>query len=257
MAGEWTRRVEPGRTGVIPIRFQSGRVVLESLKIIPVLSNDPVRSNVVLRVKADLWLPVIVQPESVLFSTTTETLAQDQFVVSITNHEPQPLLLAPPVCDNPQFAATLRTNVPGRDYALVLRAVPPLIDARPDAKITLATSTTNEPLLRITVHRQLLPILQVEWPMIPLPPAPLAGPVAYSLVITNRGTNRVELFAPTLPGTNATARLREVVPGKGFYVDLNFPKGYAVPSNQPGALRIRTNHREERVLDVPLQHGTQ
>ena len=66
-------------------------------------------------------------------------------LVGITNNEPQPLLLSEPVCDNPQFAATLRPYVPGQAYELEVRAGPPLIPARPGAPITPATSIPYDP----------------------------------------------------------------------------------------------------------------
>jgi hypothetical protein len=105
-----------------------------------------------------------------LNATSEATIGDATSVVRIVNQEPQPLVLSAPVGDNRLFAAELRTNVPGREYELRLRTVPPLGAARLSGHFTLQTSSTNAPELWVTAYLQVL-----QQPGVPVvPPAPLA-----------------------------------------------------------------------------------
>jgi hypothetical protein len=72
------------------------------------------------------------------------------------NQESQPLVLSAPVGDNRLFAAELRTNVPGQEFELHIRTMPPLNSSPPSGHFTLRTSSTNQPELRVTAYLQML-----------------------------------------------------------------------------------------------------
>ncbi len=97
-AGEWTRRVEPGQTGKVPLQLNTAGFSGQIVKIIPVTCNDPSQPTVSLQLKCTIWKAVDVTPTYVLFNniaadaTTNETRA-----VKITNNVDEPLTLEPPL----------------------------------------------------------------------------------------------------------------------------------------------------------------
>ena len=64
--------------------------------------------------------------------------------------------LSAPVGDNRLFAAELKTIVPGREFELRVRTVPPLDAGKLSGHFTLKTSTTNLPELQVGAYLQLL-----------------------------------------------------------------------------------------------------
>lgn len=56
-AGEWSRQVESGKTGSIPIQFNSGNFSGHVGKTITVTCNDPKQPSVVLQIKGTIWKP--------------------------------------------------------------------------------------------------------------------------------------------------------------------------------------------------------
>jgi hypothetical protein len=66
-AGEWDKRIEPGATGSIPIQFNSSSFNGLIQKTVSVVSNDPHQSNIVLHLKAQVWVPLEVTPKTVMF----------------------------------------------------------------------------------------------------------------------------------------------------------------------------------------------
>jgi hypothetical protein len=61
-AGSWDRQVEPGKTGVIPLQFNSTGFKGTVTKSATVACNDPGQSNAVLLLKSTVWNPFEVMP---------------------------------------------------------------------------------------------------------------------------------------------------------------------------------------------------
>ncbi len=155
-AGEWTREVKPGATGVIPLQYQTPKLDIATVKGTMVSCNDPQQPAVWLELHAQVWRPVAVEPELVFLTVTNDVITDETSVVRIVNQESQPLILSAPVGNNRLFAAELRTNTPGREYELHIRAVPPLGFSALSGHFTLKTSSTNQPELRVSAYLQML-----------------------------------------------------------------------------------------------------
>src|SRR6266540_7073090 len=54
-AGTWDKKVEPGKTGVIPLQFNSTGFSGSVTKSATVTCNDPGQSNLVLQLNAKIW----------------------------------------------------------------------------------------------------------------------------------------------------------------------------------------------------------
>ena len=61
-AGEWDRRVEPGKTGVIPIVFNPSKFTGPVAKLVTVTSNDPETPVQKLLIRAEISKPSDIQP---------------------------------------------------------------------------------------------------------------------------------------------------------------------------------------------------
>ena len=155
-AGEWSREVLPGQTGVIPLQFQTPKLDLLTVKEATVSCNDSNQPLVRLELRATLWRPVAVEPEWVVLNVTNRLVTEQTEVVRIVNQEPTTLILSAPVGDNRLFEATLKTNIPGREYELHIRSVPPLGNSPLSGHFILQTSSTNQPEIRVGAYLQML-----------------------------------------------------------------------------------------------------
>src|SRR6266446_5017517 len=61
-AGDWSRKVEPGQTGTIPIQFNSANYSGQVMKTVTVTSNDKSKPSFGLQIKGTVWKPIDVQP---------------------------------------------------------------------------------------------------------------------------------------------------------------------------------------------------
>ena len=156
-AGDWTRRVDPGQTGSIPIQFNTVGYGGAVGKSITVTCNDTNQPAVVLQIKGNVWKPVDVMPQMAVLNVTAESPSATTTVRIVSNEE-APLTLSAPEGNNAAFAAELKTNVPGKQFELVVRTVPP-VAANVQGQITLKTSSTNVPVINVTAWANVQPVV--------------------------------------------------------------------------------------------------
>src|SRR5262249_28300211 len=72
-AGAWDKRVEPGKTGVVPLQFNSANFGGDISKQATVVCNDPKNPRVTLQLKGNVWKALDITPPMVVFNVTSET----------------------------------------------------------------------------------------------------------------------------------------------------------------------------------------
>jgi len=251
-AGEWSRRVEPGQTGMIPIQFATAGFQGMVFKTITIHCNDPQQPNVTLQLRANLWNPIEVNPRYATLRANPERFSQARAVVQILNHEEAPLQLKTPVSSNPLLQAEVLERVPGREFELILTPTGQAPPGPTQATISIPTSSTNVPVLNLTAIVILDPVVTVSPPFIQLAPGPLPAPQTVEVHVMNQGTNRLELSEVSVSNTNVTAEVQETAPGQYFLVRLHFPAGFLLAPGQVAALSARTSHPQYPALRVPI-----
>jgi len=196
-AGEWSRQVEPGKTGNIPIQFNSASFNGQVGKAITVTCNDTNQPAVVLQMKGTMWKPVDITPQFAVLNVTAEA-ASTSTTVRILNNEEAPLALSAPASSSPAFAAELRTNQPGKEFQLIIKTVPPLPAGNAQGQVTMKASSTNMPVINVSVWANVQPVITVMPPQIGLGAAPLANATAAMVSIRNNGTNTLALSEPAI-----------------------------------------------------------
>jgi len=249
-AGEFSRKVEPGQTGQIPIQFNTGNYGSQVTKTITVASNDKSQQMVVLQLKGTIWKPIELTPPYTILNVLPDAL-NTTGVVKIVNNMEQPLILTDPVCSNPSFIATLRTNTPGKEYQLALAPVPPLNPGTLQGKVTLKTSITNPPIVEVPFWAN------IQAPVMVLPaqimiPATVTAKVSPSVTIQNNSTNALAISDPAVNLPGAEVQIRELQPGRIFSVQVSLPAGFEVPQGKKCLLTLKTSHPRFQTLEVPI-----
>lgn len=250
-AGEWSRQVEPGKTGSIPIQFNSGNFRGDVTKMITVTCNDTTQPTVTLQLKAHIWKPIDVTPQFATLNVTSES-PSNATTVRIVNNEETPLTLSAPESTNPSFAAELRTNQPGKEFELVVRTVPPLPAGNVQGQITLKTSSTNMPVINVTALANVLQTVMVAPSQITLPAPPLANAMPSNVAIRNNGTNALVLTEPAVNAKGADVQLKEVQPGRYFTLTVIFPTGFEIAQGEKVELSVKSNHPQFPIIKVPV-----
>jgi hypothetical protein len=250
-AGDWTRRLEPGQTGMIPMQFNSGSFGGQVHKTITVFSNDRGQPAALLQIKGTVWKPIEVAPMYAILNVQPEAQSATN-TVRIVNNMDQPLTLSPPESNNKSFTAQVVTNQPGKQYQLIVSAVPPLPPGNSSGQITIKTSATNMPVITVMAVAYVQPAVSIMPPQLGLQAAPLPSQVAPNITIVNNTSNRMVLSEPSVNAQNVTVQMRELSPGKTYVATLTFPQGFEIGQGQQVAFTVKTDHPKYPLIKVPV-----
>jgi len=250
--GEWTRLVKPGQFGVIPIQFNTANYNSPVTKQITVTSNDKVQTFLALQLKGTVWKPIVVNPQVVVLNLRSEA-PFNSGVVHITNSLEQPLWLSLPECNNPIFGAELRTNIPGREYLVVVSNNTALPPGGLQAQISLKTSVTNLPVISIVAYANMQAALTVSPAQIMLPASPLpTNQLIRYITLINNTTNPLTLSDMAVNAKNVQVTTQTLQAGKYYTITLAFPPDFEVVPGEPVVFSAHTSNPQFEVVKVPI-----
>ena len=249
-AGDWTRQVEPGKTGSIPIQFNSAGYNNAVFKQVTVTCNDKRQSILFLQLKGTIYRPFEVNPQLAVLNLSPDSEGAST-VVNITNNMEEPLTLSAPESNNRAFTAELKTIEAGKGYQLIVSAVPPL-SGTAQGQITLKTSWTNPSVLNVPVYANVQPAVLAIPSHIILPPAPLASAQTSSVMIQNNSTNQLTLSDPAVNAQGVGTQIKEVQPGRSFSVLVTFPQGFETTPGQQVELTVKSSNPKFPLVRVPV-----
>ena len=249
-AGQWDRKVEPGKTGKIPIQFNPGAPSGTVTKSISVTCNDPTQNVQTLQVKATIWKPVDINPAYVYFMGVEGEVTNDTKVVKITNNLEESITIEPPLVNNPNFTTKLNTLTPGKEFELIVTYTPGATNAQPQSVITMKTSSTNMPVMSVTAYAMPQPALVAMPQAIRLPAGALSPNYRQPVTIRNNSSTPVKLTDPAVNAEGVSVQTTETQPGKLFMLNLTFPTNFQAKSDM--ALTVKTSHPKYPTLRVPF-----
>ena len=252
VATNWSRQVEAGKTGAIPIEFHTGNFRGAIVKPVSVVSNATNQPSTTLQMKGTIWRPIELTPSSVSFGGVVDSLSNAVKVVRIVNQQDEPLTLWPPQSNRGTIAAELRTNRVGNEYELLIRLVPPMGLGNVFGQITLQTSAPKMPLLTVPVFAVAQPAVMALPSLVMLPPPPIINALTQSVSIRSLWTNALTLTNISFNGQGVDVQLRELQPGRFFSVRLVFPAGFEIQPGERLELTAHSNHPQYPILKVPV-----
>jgi|SRR5215813_319495 len=251
-AGDWSHQVEPGKTGTIPVQFNSANYGGTVVKQVTVTSNDKQTPAITLQLKGSVWKPVEINPNFAVFNVSAESTGNNSTVVHIVNNMDEPLVLLPPESNNKAFTAVLSTNEEGKKFELTIKVAPPSETGNAQGQITIKTTSTNVPVLSVSAWANIQPVIVVSPPAITLPAGPLQQKQTVSIMVQNNGTNHIKVSEPSLSVKGAEAQVNESQAGKLFTTTVTFPEGFEIPAGTPAELTVKSTHPKFPLIKVPI-----
>lgn len=248
----WDRQIQPGQTGKIPIQFNPFGFSGSMTKSVTVSCNDPAQPSHVLQFRANIWQPIDVQPTYVYFMPAEGEETNETKVVRIVSNLEEPLTLNPPQCDNPAFKLELKTLQPGKEFALHVSHGGSSSNAAPQGNITIGTSSTNLPTIKISTRVMPQPALAVSPQQIILPAGALSAGHRHTQMIRNNSSTPMKVTEATVNAEGVTVQVNESQPGKLFMLTVNFPANFQLPPGQPFDLTVKTTHPKRPLIKVPI-----
>jgi hypothetical protein len=250
-AGSWDKTVEPGKTGIIPIQFNSTGYGGAVVKSITVTCNDLTNGIVVLQLKGTAWKPIDISPGFVMFNLSADVQTNETKAVKIVSNLEEPVTVSEPTWSNNTFKAELKTLKEGKEFELDLTVVTPLTNTL-SAPITLRTSSAKMPVITVTAYAMVMPAITVNPPQVTLPGGPLPSETKQTVMIQNTTTNILALSEPTLSVEGGDIQIKEVQPGRMFTLALSFPAGFQIQPGHQVEVSVKSNHPKFPLIKVPI-----
>lgn len=248
---QWTKKVEPGQTGKIPIQFHSTSYSGQVLKTITVSSNDKGQPVSVLQLKGTIWKPIQFIPPYTVMNVPPD-VPNASAIIRIINNMEESITLSDPKSSTESFTVELSTNKPGKEFQLMVSSVPPLKPGSLSGRVTLKTSLTNQPTVDVPFWANVQAPVMVLPAQVTLPAPPLPNKMMPSVTIQNNTTNPVTVSdaAVDLPGVEAQIKVMQ--PGRLYSVQLQFPPGFEIPPGKHGLLTLKSTHPQYANIQVPI-----
>jgi hypothetical protein len=250
----WTKRVESGMTGKIPMQFDTTSLPEDVSKWLQVVSNDPTNPITTIEFKATVWKPLVVMPTSVIVNFGDESTTNPIGKVYLTNTTDQPMELAVARVGNPSFRAEIKSIVPGKVFKLEVGASTWPKGTNLSFPVILSTTSTNVPEIVVKATAIIPPPITVSPARLLVPPEVPSEPKHLEISIKNNTPEQLSLSSPrinNLPGVEA--RLEELVPGRRFKAVVTFPAGFQMRTNPPVAyLELKTSDTNRPSLFFPI-----
>jgi hypothetical protein len=253
--GEWDKRVEPGMTGRIPLKFNTANYGGKVVKSVKVTCNDPIEPTITLQLKGTIWQPIEVSPSRAYFSVLAEDPARETRVIRIVNNMDDPLELLDPECDSSVFEVELSNNRPGQEYELRVTVLPPLPRAHVQGQVKIKTSSEKVPVLTIPAYASVRPVVQVIPSRFTLPQAASDGAREAAVTVTNSGRDALELSEAAIDLEGAEVHVMEVIPGRQFKVELSLENGIEIGADQLVLVTLKSNHADYPEIKIPVVQG--
>jgi hypothetical protein len=251
-AGTWDKTVEPGKTGKIPLQFNSTGFGGQVGKSATVTCNDPARTNLFLQITGTVWKPIDVTPAMAMFTPSSEAPTNETKVVKIVNNLDEPVTLSELKSSSGSFNAELKEMKPGKEFELHVTAVPPFTNPTVFATITLKTSSTSAPMVSVSAYAMVQQPVAVSPQQVMLPPGPLKTRVTSAVLVRNNTTNTFAVSDVRLDLPGVELKVNQPQTGRLYSITMVFPSGFELQSGQKPELIFKSTHPRFPEVKVPI-----
>jgi hypothetical protein len=252
-AGAWTKEIEPGKTGVIPVQINSSYLRGTIEKTVTVASNDKSQPTIMLRMRGNIWKPIEFNPPVAYLHLPSGSPTSTSTAIRISNKTDQALTLSPPESANKFFSGTLKTIEPGKEFELTVASVPPMPTGSVQGSISIKTSVTSMPVLNIPITAIApQPEVLVMPPSITLAAAASNQTITQSIAIQATAPQPLTLSNAAVNAKGIDVQVKELLPGRRYNLTLTFPQGFQIPPGQELELSVKSNYPQFPVIRVPI-----
>ena len=250
-SGNWSRQIAPGQTGTIPIEFNSARYSGSVTKTIAVYSNAKDHPQETLSLQGTVWKVLEVSPQTATINLLPDATNSVSTTVRITNQSDQTIAISDPTSSSKSFTAELKTTTPGKEYELVITAVPPFPVGNTPGTISVKTSLPSTPVLNVFVTAMVQPEILVSPQKLTLGPSPSVW-TTNRLFIRGNGASVLTLSDPECSDARVHVQISPIGTRGMYNLVIALPPDYQIEPGQQVEISVKSNYPRNPVIKVPV-----
>jgi Protein of unknown function (DUF1573) len=250
--GEWTHSIEPGKTGRIPIQFDSAGFGSGPItRTVDVYSNAKNEPHKILMLKGLIWKPIEYASAATVMIPADSTEVKSTSV-RIVNQTDNPVTFSNAVSSKPQlFDAALKEVKPGKEYDLLITAHPPFPAGNTGGTITVNTSLPGTPTITVSAMAKVTPSVEIRPSQIVLNSLPDRSTTNVVTILCNTMTN----FALSNAKASDNQIQVSIKPGYRagmFNLTIVTPPNFHLETGQRAEVTVESNHPHNPTIQVPI-----
>lgn len=250
-AGEWDKKVEPGKSGKIPLQLNTASVNGVVSKVVTVTTNVPGKPDVQLTLKGEIWQPIELKPPYLNLGSITDG-KEHSMTTQVINHFDQPIELKNVQSSNPAFRVEVKPTVPGREFEIKVTAIPPFKQNANNSTITIDTGHPKKPQVSLTAYCYVPQPVEVSPIRLNIPSPITQEGTTRAVYVKNNTQSPLKVSDLAVSDPKVKAELKEDLPGMSFRVVIAFPKGYAIPAGDALKVTFKTSDPAYTNVIVPV-----
>jgi hypothetical protein len=251
-AGTWDKKVEPGKTGSIPLQFNSSGFSGTVTKSATVTCNDPTQPSLTLQITGNVFKPIDVTPTMLSFTAVADMPTNETKSIRIVNHTDEMITLSDVKSSNPAFTTELKTITPGKEFEMLVTTHPPFKTPTAYASITAKTSSAKMPTVNMSAYLQVQQEVSIVPDQLILHAAPLTNVANLTVTVRYNGSNSMLVTSANINHPDVKVYPQEMQKGRVFAIRASFPVGFQIPAGQKIEISATTDHPKYPVIKIPV-----
>lgn len=264
---EFDKVIRPGGVGKVTASIHTTNFKGPVTKSVTVTTNDPENARFTLQIKANIVVPIDVQPsENVAFNGKADALTPQELIVSSTNKEPFDITeavmqdanfkvtvtAAPETGTAPKAkAGTLASGV--NRYKVVIAPAKEMTVGRISSAVTLKTTHPKAPEQAIRIFGTITGDVEVVPQYVTLSTGPSAAPEAkvQHVAIKKATGSPLKILGVTSDNPNVATTLKTVTDGKEYDLEIKYT-GQPMTMALTAKVNVKTNDPKQPSLDIQI-----
>ena len=264
---EFDKVIHPGGVGRVSAAIHTTNFKGQVSKSVTVTTNDPENSHFTLQIKANIVVPIDVQPsENVAFNGKPETLTPQELTIASTSKEPFDIVSMTPSDENfkvtvvaaPETGTAPKpkagTIASGTNrYKMTIAPAKGLAVGRINSTITLKTSHPKAPEQVVRIFGTVTGDVEVTPQYVTLVTGPGTSPESrvQHVIIKKQVGDSLKISGVTSDNPSIATNLKTVTDGREYDLEVKFT-GEPLTAPLSAKLNIKTNDARQPNLEVQV-----
>ncbi|MBN2533509.1 MAG: DUF1573 domain-containing protein [Spirochaetales bacterium] len=252
--GEYTKTVAPGKTGEIPVVFNSYGYEGEVTKTIKVSTNIPESEPINLTLEGKIRVILKITPRDIWLGQVRKDSLPLTGSVNIKNHVSTPLKILKAYPSGENCTVNVNTITQGEEYEIVVTVGPPFKMEQAMEILTIETNIEGKEKIEIKYHYYGVPDIEVYPQEIILYREHLQPDTTWIITVRNHLDTLIEIINPRLHGQNMEYQIEKIEPD--IQIFIIFKKGFTFPKDDTFAFTFEVKYASgKQSFTIPIKNG--
>ncbi|MBN2444617.1 MAG: DUF1573 domain-containing protein [Spirochaetales bacterium] len=254
--GNYTREIAPGKSGEIPVVFNSFGFQGNVIKTIKVETNIPDTEPFSLTLEGNINVIVELSTRTIWLGQTRKDGPPLKGSIILNNHTETPMKIIKAEVSGKQCVVKVIPIVEGKEYEVELTVSPPFKEDQVREILTITTNIKGKEVIDVQYHYYGIADIEVGPKEIIVYLKNMQPDSMRIITIQSHIDELFELTNPLVHGKNMDLTVETLVPGKHMQLLIKFKEGFTFPENESMAVSFGVKNKQgETQYTIPIING--